>query len=78
MAFGALSDSKYRLALCSKAMTQQQSSNSESDNSLQKDGHYQAVVTSLLNASSGKASVGKVAHMNEGMVSKKTKSNPCK
>ncbi|KAJ0105282.1 hypothetical protein Patl1_18676 [Pistacia atlantica] len=74
MAFGALSDSKYQLALCFKAMTQQQSSNSESDNSLQKDGHYQAAVTSLLNVSSGNfpASVGKVAHMNECMVSKKT------
>ncbi|XP_031265576.1 probable transcriptional regulator SLK2 [Pistacia vera] len=74
MAFGALSDSKYQLALCFKAMTQQQSSNSESVNSLQKDGHYQAVVTSLLNVSSGNfpASVGKVAHMNECMVSKKT------
>lgn len=55
-------------------MTQQQPANFESDNSFQKDGHFQAVATSLLNASSGDfpASVCNIAHMNEGIMSKRT------
>lgn len=70
MALEAFSDSKYQFAFSSGVLNQVTGDTvqpSSSNHLLQNDGQYQAVVASLLNASSGNLS-GSAANMNEGMV----------
>ncbi|KAJ4713006.1 putative Transcriptional corepressor SEUSS [Melia azedarach] len=73
MALEAIPDSKYQFVFSSGVLNQATGGNlqpSSSDHLLQKDGQYQAVVASLLNASSvNLPGSAKIAPVNEGMVS---------